>query len=194
MAPQETLGVIPADDSDPKPYFNLAATLPPTPFNPMASSQPSLSNAHTQASVLGPILIYLSLPGSNPFHLDFHLLLIYLGQQLQTQPPVCFNRSIILTSPIVLRLDILSSATSGKNLTTCICKNEQLRVYGLNSQGSQKCEWQKEKYPSSSMIYFLPSSLTLPFLPHSSLPSLLLPIFTNFISVFISFFQGIFIF
>lgn len=52
----------------------LLQLTPPTAFNPTASSQPSLSKAHTQASVLDPILIYLSLPGSNPFHLDFHLL------------------------------------------------------------------------------------------------------------------------
>lgn len=40
MAPQETLGVILAGDSDPKPYFNLVLPLPSMRFNHMARGQP----------------------------------------------------------------------------------------------------------------------------------------------------------
>lgn len=40
MAPQETLGVIPVDDSDLKPYFSLVTILPSPPSIPWHPSQP----------------------------------------------------------------------------------------------------------------------------------------------------------
>lgn len=80
MAPQETLGVILAGDSDPKPYFNLSAPLPSMRFlNHMARGQPFPNQCSSLGLCPRPHPHLLSTPWAQSLSLDFHLLLIYLG-------------------------------------------------------------------------------------------------------------------
>lgn len=151
-------------------WWPLPPSLPSIiPWHP---SQPLSEQCSYSTLPTGPILIYLSLCGSNPF--SFGLAPNLFGPTVVNFASHLFNHSIMLIFPIVSQIRYLSipcrpssifrwrhgcmtSATNGKILTNFISQNEQLWVSGLEPWFLDV--WEAEgAIGFSSMTSFPPSS------------------------------------